>query len=249
MLIAHDTNGLPVEAARDLPAGAFSCPACDGSMLLKRGQVKVPHFAHMPGTECWSEAESVSHLRSKNLLAEKFRQLGYDVQLEETYRDQGRRVDVAVTIPAWDRGSRVAVEVQDSAIDVETMKARTRIDRSLGFIGTLWVFTDKRAKVLLDVTGADIEVRIPNEMLWVDHRYRQGVFVLDLDAAAVWNIELGPPHVRISEWYDGDGYGQSSAYVPRTIRCPIRHAADFTLTSTPGRYPNEWAVVFARRRL
>jgi Competence protein CoiA-like family len=203
----------------------------------------------MSGTECWSEAESVSHLRSKNLLAEKFRRLGYEVQLEETYRDRGRRVDVAVTIPAGDRRPRGAVEVQDSAIAVETMKARTRIDRSLGFIGTMWVFTDKRAKALLDVTGADIEVKIPNEMPWADHRYRQGIFVLDLDAAAVWNIELGPPHVRISEWYDSDGDEQSSSYVPRTLRCPIKHAADFTLTCTPGRYPNEWAVVFARRRV
>lgn len=220
-------------------------------MLLKRGRVKVPHFAHLPGAECWSEAESISHLRSKNLLAEKFRQLGYEVQLEETYRDQGRRVDVAVTIPAGDRRPRVAVEVQDSAIAVETMKARSRIDRTLGFIGTMWVFTDKRAKALLDITAEDdedLEVRIPNEMLWVDSRYQQGIFVLDLDAAAVWHIELGPPHVRNNEWYDSDGDEHSSSYMPRTLRCPIKHAADFVLTCVPGRYPGEWAVVFARDR-
>ncbi|WP_433243578.1 competence protein CoiA family protein [Streptosporangium sp. CA-135522] len=96
-----------------------------------------------------ARAESVSHLRGKNLLAEKFRRLGYQVQLEETYRDQGRRVDVAVTLPTGDRRPRVAVEVQDSALAVETTKARTRTDRSLGFIGTMWVFTDKRARVNL----------------------------------------------------------------------------------------------------
>lgn len=244
MLIANDVNGRPVEAARDLPVGTFGCPACDGPMLLKRGRVKVPHFAHLPGAECWSEAESVSHLRSKHLLAEKFRRLGYEVRLEETHRDQGRRVDVAVTV--GDKGHRVAVEVQDSAIAVETMKARTRIDRALGFLGTMWVFTDKRAQALLSVADTDVEVKIPNEMLWVDRRYQQGIFVLDLGAEAAWNIELGPPHLRHSEWYDQDGNECASSYAPRTLRCPIRHAANFALTCRPGRYPKEWAVVFAR---
>jgi hypothetical protein len=68
-------------------------------------------------------------------------------------------------------GHRVAIEVQDSAIAVEEMKVRTRIDRRLGFLATLWVFTDKRARALLAVAqppgeGKYIECRVPQEMLW-----------------------------------------------------------------------------------
>lgn len=242
MLIAIGTDGVPIEAARDLPDGSFTCSACDEPMLLKRGRVKIPHFAHRPGTLCWAEAESVTHLRSKQLLAGEFRRLGYEVWLEETYRNAGRRVDVAVTVPERGGSYRVAVEVQDSAISVETMKARTRIDQSLGFTGTLWVFTDKRARALLSVSDGDTEVRIPNEMLWVDHRYRQGIFVLDLGQVAVWNIALAPPYTRDNEWYTPDGYLESSSYTPRTLRCPIRRIAGFALARRPGRY-REWALV------
>lgn len=245
MLIARDSSGFPVEAARELLPGAFSCPACDGRVLLKRGRVKVAHFAHTPNAECWTDGESVAHLQGKRLLAEQFQLLGYDVQLEETYRAEGRRVDVAVTVPDGAGRYRVAVEVQDSPIAVDTMKARTRIDRALGFEGTTWIFTDKRAHALLAVGNADVEVKIPNEMLWVDNRYEQGIFVLDLNDPMVWNVELGSPAARYSEWYTEDGGAQSSSYLPRTLRCPIKHAAGFSLSRTPGKF-EEWAVIFSR---
>lgn len=246
MLVANGVNGVAVEATHSLEASTFTCPVCDGPVNLKRGRVRVPHFAHLPGADCWlaSEPESVTHLRSKQLLAKEFRNLGYEVRPEETYRDAGRRVDVAVTLPWW-RNFRIAVEVQDSTIDVETMKKRTRIDKFLGFAGTLWIFTDKRAAALMAVADGDTEVRIPNEMLWVDRRFEQGIFVLDLAEERVWNIKFGSPHVRNNSWYDQDGDEQYGSYTPRTLRCPVKWPAEFSLLSRPGRYPNERAIIFA----
>lgn len=30
--------------------GPFHCSACQGSVILKQGRIKIPHFAHLPGT-------------------------------------------------------------------------------------------------------------------------------------------------------------------------------------------------------
>lgn len=243
MLVAVDVAGRPVEAARDLGGDRFTCPACGGPVLLKRGRVVIAHFAHRPGAQCWSEPESVHHLRAKHLLATRFRSHGYRVRLEETHHEHGRRVDVAVTVPS---GHRVAVEVQDSAISVETAKARTRIDKRLGFFATLWVFTDRRAAALLAVSvPAGVvhraESRVPKEMLWVDNRYRQGLFVLDLTASAVWNLRLDEVYTRES----CDPEGTTHYYQPRTLRCITCYPTTFALTARPGRYHGEWAVIFA----
>lgn len=240
MLVALDTTREPIEATRELVGDRFTCPACSGPMLLKRGQVKIAHFAHLPGAECWSEPESVTHLRAKQLLAERFREQGYQVRLEETHHRHGRRVDVAVTMPT---GHRVAVEVQNSAIAVDEAKARTRLDQRLGFLGTLWVFTHQRAQILLNAAQpeADIEIRVPKEVLWVDNRFGQGVFVLDVDAGAVWRLTLGSAFER--EGYDQDG--NTHFYQPRTLKYVTSTPAAFALTCRPGRYDKEWAVIFA----
>lgn len=244
MLVARDTSGMQVEAARDLGNDEFTCPTCTGPVLLKRGRVKIAHFAHLPGSDCWSEPESVTHLRAKHLLATKFRGRGHQVALEEVHHRHGRRVDIAVTVATRTGNARVAVEVQDSAISVEDMKARTRIDRRLGFLHTLWVFTDKRARALLDIArniGDDyLESRIPRELLWVDNRHGQGVFVLDVDTETVWNLQLRSALER--EGYDENG--DIHLYTPRTLKEVIASPADFALTCRPGRYDQEWAVIF-----
>lgn len=241
MLVAHDPAGQPIEASRDLVDSEFRCPTCDWPVQLKRGRVKVAHFAHLPGAECWSEPESVTHLRAKQLLAARFRLFGYQVRLEEVHHQAGRRVDVAATVPTSNGPPvRVAVEVQDSAIAVEEMKSRTRIDRNLGFLGTVWVFTDKRARAVLALADGDIETRIPKELLWVDNRFRQGVFMLDVDAEEMWNVTLSAASTRYPDWDDGFGY------TPKTLRYPKRRPASFALNWRPGRYANEWAIVFTR---
>jgi hypothetical protein len=105
----------------------------------------------------------------------------------------------------------------------------------------LWVFTDKRAQVLLKSAqrAADIEVRVPKEMLWVANRFGQGMFVLDVDAGAVWRLKLSSVFGQ-----DGDVH----YYQPRTLKYVTSSTAEFVLTCRPGRYDKEWAVIFAHRR-
>ena len=43
--------------------GPFYCPACRERVIVKKGWVKAPHFAHLPDADCSSigEGESDEH--------------------------------------------------------------------------------------------------------------------------------------------------------------------------------------------
>lgn len=60
-------------AAHDLPkhaAGPFRCPACQGPVILKQGDVKTWHFSHRPGSDCATGFETALHLFAKQILLE-----------------------------------------------------------------------------------------------------------------------------------------------------------------------------------
>jgi competence protein CoiA-like protein len=82
--LAEDQDGIRLEASRFLDGSVFRCPECGWGVVLKRGRVKVSHFAHLPaGPSCGSAGESVEHMRGKALLAERFRAYEYEVVLED----------------------------------------------------------------------------------------------------------------------------------------------------------------------
>lgn len=243
MLIASRGDGARILAHRELDRGDYFCPVCETAVVFKRGRVVVPHFAHGPGSDCpASESESPRHLQAKLTFAERFASLGYTVQLEETHRAVGRRVDVAVILPGpLGVQRRVAVEVQDSPIQVETMKDRVRLDRRIGYDATAWVFTSHRAGRLMD--GG--EARIPPEMRWVANRYGVGIHVID--SSTMWNLDLDSVH-REGEtytWYER-GEEMYEDYPGRTLRATktvTRQRVSFRITASRTRF-SEWAIQF-----
>ena len=46
--------------------GVFTCLGCNGLLTLKRGSVRIPHFAHRPDATC---NESVAHRACKEWIA------------------------------------------------------------------------------------------------------------------------------------------------------------------------------------
>ncbi|MFE1463944.1 competence protein CoiA [Streptomyces nigra] len=239
-----------VEASRDLPTGAYQCPMCGSPVILKRGRKIAAHFAHAPNSDCPSaEHESWRHLLAKRVLHEEFTDLGWAAQVEVAHPDAGRRVDVGVKVPT-PRGMRyVAVEVQDSAIQVDTMKARVAADRRIGYDATAWLFTSSRAFSLL-YAQPDHEVRVPDEMLWVANRYGQGIPIIDPEARTISVASLGSIH-RDGEsrsWYDADGDLTGVDYQGRTLRktkTVARRPGGFQFQMVPGKFGDRWAVAFA----
>ena len=56
------------------PRGAlYTCLHCYERVTLRRGQVRVPHFAHRPDSQCTASYESLEHSAFKKLLAQGLR--------------------------------------------------------------------------------------------------------------------------------------------------------------------------------
>ena len=72
MLIAKNQEGNLVSALETClkRKESYSCPGCQGVVLLRHGQVMCPHFAHKSLQDCqfFSENESAQHLSLKAAL-------------------------------------------------------------------------------------------------------------------------------------------------------------------------------------
>src|SRR5258708_27298285 len=67
MLSAYNANRKQVMACDVTKAdGPFTCPECQGEVILKQGTEKVPHFAHVPPFACsHGVGESKEHRAAK----------------------------------------------------------------------------------------------------------------------------------------------------------------------------------------
>ncbi|WP_267369924.1 MULTISPECIES: competence protein CoiA family protein [unclassified Pantoea] len=113
----------------------FACITCGVELVLKKGQIKIHHFAHKPPHKCRrSEGESIEHMRCKleiyNALL-KCENVS-DVQLEH---DLGTAIaDVYAVID----GSPVAIEIQRSKLTVNEIVRRTEEYTRLK-VNVLWI--------------------------------------------------------------------------------------------------------------
>ncbi|MFJ3097943.1 competence protein CoiA [Streptomyces hydrogenans] len=251
VLVALGSGGNRIEAHRDLPPGPgrYDCPYCRHPVHLKRGRVKVPHFAHAPGADCpaASEPESPAHLAAKALLAEEFRRLGYHVVLEHPHRKYHRRVDVAVRFPGRSGLTWAAVEVQASPISTAEIIRRERADQAAGYLSTLWCFTGSRIDALLTLRP-DVETRVSEEIRFVHRTHTTDVALLDGRTRSLWLAHFAETWRDGSSWYDASGDEQSSSgWSPRTLRTVERTPATFALQTTwvtPNRQRPRWIATF-----
>ncbi|WP_153731993.1 competence protein CoiA [Sporosarcina obsidiansis] len=101
----------------------FFCPQCNQQLLLKVGDVVIPHFAHYQHTNCresFAEGESPTHLLGKSQLFELFSRHTLEVKLEPFLKDVRQRPDLLVT---W-RGTEVPIEFQCSVIPLTDVQQR-----------------------------------------------------------------------------------------------------------------------------
>lgn len=120
MLVAS-LRGDRVEASRDLERSQeFICPGCGTPVLLKKGRVKISHFAHLISVGCeYAVGETIGHMFAKKLFCDAARLRGLRAELEFVIDDQ--RADVAIWSPDNDF---IVIELQHSNLPVDDMKAR-----------------------------------------------------------------------------------------------------------------------------
>lgn len=114
----------------------FYCPACKGQLLLKIGEVTIPHFAHFKNKHCsvFSEGEGRLHIKGKILLYNWFKAQGIPVRLEPYLARIKQRPDLLLKI----KNTYKAIEFQYSPISSTKVLQRTRGYTSLK-IETIWI--------------------------------------------------------------------------------------------------------------
>ena len=130
MLIAKNQEGNLVSALetslqRKEP---YSCPGCQGVVLLRHGQVMCPHFAHKSLQDCqfFSENESAQHLSLKAALYKSLVNHGEKVSIEKVLFEMGQIADLFV-------GDSLALEVQCSRLSQQRLRERTCAYHQAGY--------------------------------------------------------------------------------------------------------------------
>ena len=108
--------------------GPFNCPGCNGIVLLKKGKIREHHFAHKPPFDClYGAGESQIHYKCKREIYEEL--LSHpkcsDCEIEKIL--DGVRPDVFAIISEC----KVAIEVQKSTIDIDTIGRKSTIYSNL----------------------------------------------------------------------------------------------------------------------
>lgn len=121
--------------------GPFACPKCKCDVIIRKGNIKIHHFSHLPFSTCgYGVGESEAHRRCKRAIYDTLSTID-NVSYCELERDMG---PVIPDIYAVIDGVTVAIEVQLSNLSVNDITRRTRHYNNLG-ISVLWLplFDDK----------------------------------------------------------------------------------------------------------
>jgi competence protein CoiA len=115
--------------------GPFACPMCMCEVLVKKGRVKIHHFAHIPPTTCsYGQGESEEHRRAK---LEIFEALSRNPKVFKLKLERPL-MNVRPDISFYFNGVPIAIEVQISVLPLETIIRRTVAYEQKG-IYLLWV--------------------------------------------------------------------------------------------------------------
>ncbi|WP_051237693.1 competence protein CoiA [Lacticigenium naphthae] len=114
----------------------YVCPSCKQDLVLKKGTIKIAHFAHKKKSECisFSEGETEEHLLGKQLLFEMLRKNMQEVYLEAYLSDLKQRPDIL-----WKTDEeKIAIEFQCTTLNIRRMKERTSNYKRRGY-KVIWI--------------------------------------------------------------------------------------------------------------
>ncbi|GAA0455089.1 competence protein CoiA [Alkalibacillus silvisoli] len=143
MLKAVNANGQavisfsqPKERLEVIRREDLFCPGCKKPVILKAGEVNIPHFAHRSDENCsHGQGESDVHLSGKMHLAKWLFSQKYPIYLEYFIKSIQQRADLITKVKNY----YYAIEYQCSPIEPQEILARTE-----GFLSQqiipIWIF-------------------------------------------------------------------------------------------------------------
>lgn len=161
MIYAYDADMKRVKADYASKCKNYYCPGCNSALILKQGQINIPHFAHKSTKFCDAFTENKMtewHIRHQQQFDEKCR----EVLLQ--YANKRHIADIKI--------GNVIVEFQHSPISSEIFDERNDFYRHFGSV--VWVFdlhdADRRIYIREDDGELFFEWSHPSRMLG-NYRY------------------------------------------------------------------------------
>ena len=147
MLVAF-AAGVRVPASIADPSLRYCCPDphCGAPLILKRGTLRIAHFAHAAASACVLSRESFAHLQAKFDFAEEYRARGCVAEVEVPVPSpvEDRRADVLIASPRNGQ-LRYAIEFQDTHADERELWRRTRAYAAAG-VRVVWIGLVRKEK-------------------------------------------------------------------------------------------------------
>lgn len=185
--------------------GPFHCSECSGELLLRKGVKKAHHFAHKPPVNClYGAGESEVHYKIKKELYEYLSKQKNCTLCELERNLNSVRPDVSLHI----NNKRVAIEIQKSTIDIQTICKRM-IEYNKQEIYVLWIMPTSKPDLVIHGNG-DFVHNIKEWELFLHALnygrvyYWQGESKLKAYHFSEYNI-----YKDVSEFYSEDGELQS----------------------------------------
>lgn len=176
--------------------GPFNCPACREDVILKKGRVKIDHFAHVPGSYCaYGSGESEQHRRAKMQIYQALKDHPQVSKLK-LERFLG---DVRPDISFYLGSTPIAIEVQISTLPLDIIERRTVSYANKG-IYLLWVSP-------YDSAMEYSQQYSPQAWEKYIHAMYFGKVYYWLEGQLLQPVHFDPYkiHVPLSSWYDSDG--------------------------------------------
>lgn len=170
----------------------YRCPECKQSVILKKGEYKVPHFAHKISDGCtYGEGMTEAHLTAQKEIFTILRGAGYKCEVE--YKFKGRRADVYAEV----NEKKIVFEIQHSNISPEEILARNQFYSKEG-CSVIWVLTDDFYGRLKALVNPDKGIRLSqwqirlNDMYGTIYVWRDSNLVAYQFENAIRNEEFNP---------------------------------------------------------
>ena len=175
MLTANNNVGNRTLAKYATKGEEFFCPLCCEKLILKRGMVRIPHFAHYAYNGCTFSGETIAHMEMKEIMAEKMTWLkGHwnnctirNIDIEKIYNSDGEKriSDISVddvTLSNYRYPINLAIECQHSPILIEEIIKRNCFFKEVGY-KPIWMFDfDSFIKEKTTYIGNGRFIRLPS---------------------------------------------------------------------------------------
>jgi competence protein CoiA len=179
----------------------FFCPKCGADVLLKKGKKKIHHFAHVPPFNCiYGQGESELHLKAKKDIYLALKDYKDCSKCEIERHLDGVRPDISLMI----RDKYVAIEIQKSNIDIETIIQRTMRYKKLG-IYLLWIIPFNKPKQSTQEGYEDI-THIPDWGKYIHSMYYGRMYYWQYGAVVTaFHFKTFSRYIPIEIWHNEEG--------------------------------------------